>query len=35
MRGFESKSRNTLNCKEWSATHSPHNIGCSCASRIT
>lgn len=34
MRGFESKSRNTHYNKEWSAAHSPHNIGRSCASRI-
>lgn len=35
MRGFESKSRNTHYNKEWSVAHSSHNIGCSCASRIT
>lgn len=35
MRGFESKSRNTLTRKERSAAHSLHNIGCSCESWIT
>ena len=34
MIGFESKSRNTHYNKEWSVAHRPHNIGCSCASRI-